>query len=213
MDGRTLTLPFIHLNLRRNPFGEPHHSDRADLAVVKPEQLTRWRERLQQGRFAIQFLGDAGHGKSTHLAALHAVFPKAPFTYVPEEGRPDIPSVLAGLPYFVDELQRLPKRPRSRIFSNAHAIVAGSHTDLTAELERSGLAVETVRLTGQSPEALRQILQARIEWARRSPGPVPTIPETTIRTLLQTCVGDVRAMEALLYERFQALKEIGDVEM
>ena len=208
-----LTLPFVHLNLRWNPFGEPSQDDRPALAVVDPATLERWRLRLATERFALQFLGDAGHGKSTHLHALRVAFPAAPFTYVPEDEPARLPPIARGVPYVVDEVQRLGRWRRVRIFRRAEALVLGSHEDLTAELARVGFAVETVRLAGPDRATLGRILRARVEWARRGPGPVPTFPDPTLDALRARFGGDVRAMEAWLYDRLQDMREIGDVEV
>jgi fumarate reductase flavoprotein subunit len=70
----TMGLPFAHLNLRFNPFGELDLHLRADVAVV---DLADWPKRLAAGRFAIQFLADCGRGKTTHLLALRRHFPDA----------------------------------------------------------------------------------------------------------------------------------------
>ena len=65
----TLNLPFAHLNLRFNPFGEATPEERAKLAVV---DIERFAQRLCAPGFAVQFIGEHGRGKSTHLLALHA---------------------------------------------------------------------------------------------------------------------------------------------
>ena len=60
-------LAFAHLNLRRNPFGEPLRAERGELAVADRSMLEEWVERLQRPGFAVQFLGGCGRGKTTHL--------------------------------------------------------------------------------------------------------------------------------------------------
>jgi len=69
---RPIALPFAHLNLRRNPFGELDLSQRAALAVVDVDRFVR---RLAQPGYAVQFTGDRGRGKTTHLLAILRHFP------------------------------------------------------------------------------------------------------------------------------------------
>jgi hypothetical protein len=74
---KQLQLAYSHLNLRRNPFGEVEFEDIASLAITQVEQYV---ERLRQPKYAVQFLGEQGRGKTTHLYALRDYFPQAPYT-------------------------------------------------------------------------------------------------------------------------------------
>jgi hypothetical protein len=78
------------------------------------------------------FLGDCGRGKSTHLHALHAQYPDVPLTYVGPGERPRIP---AAPVVFVDEVQRLSRRRRARLFRRRASFVLTSHEDHGHELE------------------------------------------------------------------------------
>jgi hypothetical protein len=185
---------FEKLNLTRNPFGEPTREERMELALVQDQDHAQWVQWLQKPNRAIQFMGDQGRGKSTHLFALLRSFPGAPFTYLAEGVRfvriPRFPVV------FVDEVQRL--HPLWRFFLELH----GAHIEvLTREVSVMSLA------------KLAAILTTRIEWARQGPGPVPTLPDAALRALKSRFGSDLRAMEGHLYDVFQALRKPGPVTL
>jgi len=201
-------LPFAYeyLNLRFNPFGEIERPDRAALAVVDIDETV---ERLGRGGFAVQFLGDRGRGKTTHLLAIQASFPDAPYKHIAEGQRvTSLPQAPPGMPIFLDELQRLPRKLRSRLFDGRRPLVLGTHRDYARHLARAGYDVQTVCLARRlEPKTLAEILKRRIEHARRdSASPVPVVTDETIADLLRRHGDHVRGMEHELYERFQDLK-------
>lgn len=199
-------LPFAHLNLRRNPFGEPAPEERAALAVAEVEP---WAARLARGRFALQLVGECGRGKTTHLLALHARFPGAPLVRL----GPDLPLAVAPGPLvFVDEAQHLPPRRRAALFRACGALALTTHEDLAPELRAAGLEVETVRLSGLDPARLEAILTRRLEWARRGPGPIPTLAPGACERLVARFGDDVRAIEDHLYEQVQRLEAPGPLD-
>ncbi len=198
--------PFAHLNLRRNPFGEPELSQRAALAVVRVEPFVK---RLKQPGYAVQFLGDKGRGKTTHLLAILQHFPNAAYVHIGEGQRPRIPR---GQPLLIDEIQRLPRRRRRRVFRRPVSLAIGTHEDVGAELARAGFDVQTVEAAASlDADRLQQILNRRIQWARRSPGPIPSLTIETARELIQRFGDDIRAVEWYMYEVFQDLSGIQDV--
>ncbi len=207
-------LAFAHLNLRRNPFGEPLRAERGELAVADRSMLEEWVERLHRPGFAVQFLGECGRGKTTHLLALHRHFPTAPFVYVGPGERPRLPRRPRGAPFFLDEAQRIPRRRRARLFRRSVSFALGSHEDLGEELRSVGLEVVTVHAAeGMVTVKLEEIFRRRIEWARRLEGPVPTISGRTVESLVATYGTDVRAMERALYDAFQRAPRIEDVDV
>jgi len=203
-----LRLAYSHLNLRWNPFGEIGIEDISQLAIVQVEQFV---DRLQHPGFALQYLGDAGRGKTTHILALHSYFPQEPYIHFLENEKiPEIP--LAPL-LFLDETQRLPSSLRKRIFSREASFVIGTHIDHSSEYKRTGLEYKSIHLKGITIDRLEMIIQRRIEWARRDFGPVPTFTRSEIARLINLYGDDLNAILARLYEEFQSLEEITDVKI
>ncbi len=208
---RRAGLAFSHLNLRRNPFGEPERSERGGLAIVDAGARVKWVRRLREPGFALQFIGEAGRGKSTHLLSLHRHFPDSPFVYVGEGERPRIPR---GAPLFLDEAQRVGRRRLARLFRRDSSFVIGSHRDHTGALVAAGLEVVTVHPANElDPAKLSRILERRIAWARRGPGPVPTVSAPDVLALLRQHGSDIRAIERRLYHVFQKAERIEDVAL
>ncbi|HID74650.1 MAG TPA: hypothetical protein EYP56_01485 [Planctomycetaceae bacterium] len=199
-------LCFAHLNLRRNPFGEPQREERAALAVV---DVSRWVWRLKRPGVALQFMAPPGHGKTTTLLAIMAHFPQGAYLHVEEGRRPWIPR---AEPLAIDEWDRLSRRWRRRVLRRQVALALGTHEDFSQELLCAGYEVETVWLKDAvDADRLWEILNRRIEWARRGPGPVPRVGRGTARALVARFGGNLRAIERLLYEQFQHLGELRDV--
>jgi len=204
--GRSTSLPFSHLNLRRNPFGELDLSAWAELAVVDVDRLV---PRLREPGSAVQLTGDKGRGKTTHMLAIMRHFPGAVYVHVGENERPRI---LHGHPLFVDEIQRLPRRTRRRIFRRPVSLCLGTHEDLSSELARAGFEVHTLEVGGALDAGrLRRILNRRIEAARRGSGPLPQVRIQTAQALIDRFGDDVRAIQWQVYDLFQDLPGIQDV--
>lgn len=200
-----LSLAFEQLNLRWNPFGEPAPEDIANLAVVDVETHV---ERLSRPGFAVQYLGEAGRGKSTHLIALHQFFPAMPYLKFPENTR--IPRIPRAPVLFLDEAQRLPAGLRRRIFSRKGSFVIGTHEDHSLELARAGIDMLSIHLSGITAERLAQIIERRLEWARRGPGPLPHLSASKIIELIEAYDDNLSAILGCLYEEFQALPRGGN---
>lgn len=201
-------LAYAHLNLRWNPFGEIGIDDIAQLAVVHVEQYVK---RLQDPGFALQYLGKPGRGKTTHLLALLCYFPQAPYIHFRENSA--IPEIPQAPVLFLDETQRLPVALRKGIFSREASFVIGTHVDHSSEYRKAGLEYESIHLKSITIDQLEMIINQRIEWARRDPGPVPTISRTIIAQLIHLYHNDLAAIIAWLYEEFQSLGEITDVKI
>jgi len=200
-----ISLAFENLNLRWNPFGEPAVEDRATLAVVDVEAYV---ERLRKPGFAVQYLGEAGRGKSTHLMALHQSFPDMPYLKFPENTK--IPKIPHAPVLFLDETQRLPPRLRRKIFSRKASFAIGTHEDHSLELAKAHKETVSIHLRDLTPDRLEEIIERRLEWARRGPGPLPRIPSSKINQLIVTYEDDLSAIMECLYEEFQALQEGGN---
>jgi len=201
-----LGLPFATLNLRRNPFGELEAAERAAVAVVEVDRFVR---RLEQPGYAVQFIGEKGRGKTTHLLAIWRHFPQAVYVHVGEQERPRIPH---GQPLLIDEMQRLSRWHRRRVFRRRVPLAIGTHEDLSDELSRAGFEVQTVRPAATlDGKRLRQMLNRRVEWARRGAGPLPQVSLQTAQAMLDRFGDDLRAIEFYLYDLFQDLPGIQDV--
>lgn len=202
------TLPFAHLNLRRNPFGELPRAEWAELAVADVESVVA---RLCTERYAVQYLGREGRGKTTHLLAIASHFPGAAFVYIGEGERPAIPR---GRPLLIDEYQRLSPLRRWRVLRRRVPLAIASHEDVSEELARAGYRVETVRLDGRLNAAeLWAMLNRRIERCRRGPGAVPRVSPPAASCLMERFGDDVRAIEWHLYHCIENLREPSDVEV
>jgi len=202
-------LPFAHLNLRRNPFGELDLAAWAGLAVVDVDRLV---PRLARPGFAVQLVGDKGRGKTTHMLAIRRRFPHAPYVHVGEDFRARRPRIPNGHPLLVDEIQRLSPRRRRRVYGRRVSLVLGTHEDFRAELGRAGFDVETVDVGGALDAArLREILNRRIEAARRGPGRLPQVTIETAHAMIGRFGDDVRAIQGRMYDLFQSLRGIHDV--
>jgi hypothetical protein len=200
-------LAFSHLNLRRNPFGDPSLEERAQLAVL--DELDQWAQFVRTPKSVIQFIGDKGRGKTTRLLALHRQFPDATYLRI---GPGERPAIQPSDPLFIDELQNYPRRLRKRLFNCQHSFAIGTHIDHTREYRRAGLRVLTIEpALAVSQELLTRAFAKRIEWARRAAGQVPQLKADTIAALCYKHGTDIRAMENELYHVFQTLMELRDV--
>lgn len=200
-------LPFCHLNLRRNPFGELSPEERIPLAVVEIEQAL---EHLRQPRSSVQIIGQKGNGKTTHLLAIAQHFPDSVYVHIPEGQRCLIP--VDGEPLLIDEAQRLTQWQRWQILCSERRLILGTHQDFANALSWSKRPVLTLaanRLTDAA--CICRIVNARILSARRTSGPIPSITETTAAELYAQFGSDLRSIEHSLYQIFQQLTDIRDV--
>lgn len=199
-------LPFAHLNLRRNPFGQWTREEMMRLSIVDLRHVMR---RLHEPRFVLQLLGEKGHGKTTHALAIRCRFSDAGYVHIAEGARATLPT---GCPLIVDEAQRLTWRQVHQLFRRPVPLVLGTHYDYSPIVAAYGRPVETVRVGQRMTAAwLRALLNRRIAASRREPGATPTIRLRTAEHLLEQHGSDVRAILDTLYVRFQQLQDIGHV--
>jgi hypothetical protein len=195
-----LTRPFAQLNLRYNPFGELEHETLVELAVV---DLAAFAELLRSPRQALQFVGDHGRGKTTRLRVLHAAYAASPYKqFYPQSPEP---SFASAAQYFIDSIDYLSRRARRRLYAAADSFAATTHSDLSAEFANAGYTVTSVQVSGVDRQTLAEIIQRRIEHARRALGPLPAVEPAEIDALIARFGDDLRAIEEALYEHFQAL--------
>ena len=153
-------------------------------------------------------MGDSGRGKTTHLLALHAYFPQVPYFHFAEGAF--IPQIPEAPLLFLDETQRLPRSLRRQVFSRPASFVIGTHLDHSGEFKKAGKEFLAVYLKGLAAEQLDRIIRRRVEWARRSPGPVPEVTLPEVQRLIHKYGDDVFTILRVLYEKFQALEEMSD---
>jgi hypothetical protein len=201
-----VSVPFSHLNLRRNPFGQFSPDEIVRLADVEIEPIAA---RVIDPAYAVQFLGEKGYGKTTHLLALRGRFPSAGYVHIEEGTRARIPS---GHPILIDEAQRLTWAQRRRLFRSRTPLALGTHVDYARELARAGRRVESIDVgQGMNPRRLHALLNARVRSVRRCEGPLPAIRLETAHRLLEQFGPDVRRIQQELYPIFQNMSGVQDV--
>jgi hypothetical protein len=158
-----------------------------------------------------QILGHCGRGKTTYLLALAQRMANARYLRVdPPPARP--PPLPRGkrTVLLLDEAQALSPRRMKKALRRFETIVFTSHLDLAGMCRRP---VSTVCLAGLSVEKLETIIAQRLEWARRGPGPLPRVSRAAVLKLIRCHGDDVRAILDHLYDVFQCLKKVCDVEV
>jgi hypothetical protein len=191
--------PWARLNLRRNPFGELTSSERLETAIVDVQPLLEF---LEQGRTAIQFVGECGRGKTTRLLALRAKLPQSSYVYLGEDQ--PCPAIPAGSPVMIDEAQRLAKAVQVSVFASGLPLVLATHADLSRPLRRFGYVIQTEQIgIGNDPELVQRLLNRRIEVSRLTDGPIPSVSLEDATKLVQRFGTNIRSIEHHLYDRVQ----------
>jgi len=224
-----LALPFAHLNLRRNPFGELPLDEWAQ-AVVPDLDTAALAERLRSGAsgqgFVIQLLGHKGRGKTSHLMALRRHFPDAPYRHFPEDGpRPNTlaavlnTSELADAPVlFLDETQRIPRRTRRVLFGHVRdqgrGLVIGTHKNHRRQIRSAGLELFAHEVRGLAPAKLLAVCERRFALAARRPPPaaVPSLTPGAAQALIERHGDNLRAILSDLYDVVQRLDTISEIQ-
>ena len=207
----SLQLPYAHLNLRWNPFGELPLAEWPALAHVDLENIVNKLTMAGSDKYsyAVQFIGDKGNGKTTHLLSIKAIFPNAGYVHIPEGERAAVPD---GHPVLIDEAQRLTYWQRRKLFRSNRPLVLATHQDYTRELRRAGRQVETLEVRlGTTPARIHRLLNRRIQHASRSDGPVPAVSYQTAERLMRAFGTDIRAILHQMYTVFQSLSDIDEV--
>jgi len=209
---RTSTLPyrvfhpFARLHLRVNPFGEVPEAERGGLVVpvVELRPLAEW---LKAPGRAVEFLGECGHGKSSHLHALRDLM-RAPggmpvLTRFGPDERAKARAVPRAPVSFVDESQLLSGRERRRLFQRSGSFALGTHESHAEELRSRGFDCRTVIVDTNDFENVKRIVAGRIAWARDGEGSPPQVSEATLRRLHTKCGADLRLLGDELYDLYQ----------
>lgn len=204
MSDDALRLPYAHLNLRRNPFGEVPADARPSLAVV---DMDEWIDSVRAST-VVEVVGAPGRGKSTHLRALVAQMDGAAYVQIDKDcGSPALPDAPT---LCVDEAQFLAPRRRRALYRSDVCLALGTPVSLAAELDAAGRAVHTVSLAERPVDApfLRQMVSRRLEWARRDDGAVPHVRDAALTALLDRYGDNLRAIEHHLYNVIQNLDTV-----
>ena len=215
-----MPLPYATLNLRRNPFGCPADEELAELLVI--DNFEAMVERLERAlkpdgeRVVMQFMGECGRGKSSHLRALKGRFPGAPLLHFKDGAlRARLPSLSRTPLMFLDETQRLGRLTRWRLFHSPASLVLGTHTDHRQDASARHLFIHHHEVGGLTQERLLELLERRIMWARLDPALKPgvSVSAALLDELLEQFGDDLRACLALLYELVQRMRAPGPIPL
>ena len=196
--------PFAKLNLLRNPFGELVQEDRMAAAVIDWSLIEPF---LNRPRVALQFWGECGRGKTTHLLAILDRLQYAQYVYLPEDEKcPPIPEPVENETLIIDEAQRLPFLTKRRIFKQGAPLILGTHRDYRTQLQRFGYEVHSISFENQlRPSRLQKIINQRIELAKFQQGDIPQISLRESQELCHRFGDNIREIESLLFDTFQSL--------
>ncbi len=200
--------PYAAHGFWRNPFGELSVEERTALAVVDSAPLLDYlTSQSAADRYpALQFIGDCGFGKTTHLLVLESLLPGSRRVYFPEHGRrPRLPVDSRVL--IVDEAQRMGWRRRRQMLRHRGPLVLSTHEDLSNHLQRNGFALWTIDVGQPKPSSVvAEVLNRRIAASLTNDSLLPnyTVDEQLAQHLNNRFTGNLRTIEAFLFESFQA---------
>jgi hypothetical protein len=201
-------LPFSHVNLTRNPFGELTSAETVHVALLEPQDALRF---LESPKTCIQFIGEKGRGKTTHLLDLCQRIPDAVYVHYEEASRPQIPQ---GRILVLDEFQRLNWRKRRQAYRRAQTLILGTHVNYATEIDRAGFRLRTIEVPLKlDPQRLQQIVQLRIEAFRRNEGAVPFLRLEEADLLLRMHGSNLRSILHHLYHCLQDQQSPGPIGM
>lgn len=201
-------LPYAHLNLTRNPFGELTDEDLLRVTLVDVEPWLSW---LSSPNSIIQFWGDQGRGKTTSLKCLAVAAGSCKYQYV-AEGVTRLGHL--GQPTVVDEVQRLSASARAALFRNFNTRAIGTHEDFSTELRKAERMTLAIRLPLRwSEERLCELVDHRIEKFRRGEGPVPWLDPADAKGLVNRSGSNIRQSLAELYLALQSMKSVGPIPL
>jgi len=190
--------------LWRNPFGELTREERVALAIVDVAAVAN---KVRTAGTAFQWIGAAGRGKTTRMLALHRYLRdryrcRSVYVYLPEdEPCPPIPD---GDVILIDEAERLPRAVWRRIGKTRRPLVLATHRDLSWRLRWYGYRAAARRIgPANTPELIAAILNRRIAASRIGSLPVRWVTPAEASNLHRKFGGDVRAIEAAMYDDFQ----------
>ena len=93
-------------------------------------------------------------------------------------------------------------------FLRYRAVAMATQKDLAVWFRESGFETRTILMPDRvSLSRLIEMVQRRLEWARRGPGPVPSVERSTLKKLLDLHGPDLKAIQTDLYDRYQQLED------
>ena len=194
-------LPYSQLNLTRNPFGELSTDERIRVACLRSEEMMDF---LKQPKSCLQFLGEKGRGKTTHLLFLRRKLKAGSYVHYEEHEKTTVPDDTILI---LDEFQRLGRTKRRQAYRKANTLLLGTHQDYSHEIQRAGFKVKTIhvpiRLTATW---LCEIAQKRIEEFRRNDGRIPHLRIQEAEALLSDYGSNLRSIFSHLYDCIQHLQ-------
>ena len=194
-------LPYSQLNLTRNPFGELSTDERIRVACLRSEEMMDF---LKQPKSCLQFLGEKGRGKTTHLLFLRRKLKAGSYVHYEEHEKTTVPDDTILI---LDEFQRLGRTKWRQAYRKANTLLLGTHQDYSHEIQRAGFKVKTIhvpiRLTATW---LCEIAQKRIEEFRRNDGRIPHLRIQEAEALLSDYGSNLRSIFSHLYDCIQHLQ-------
>jgi len=200
---------YSSLNLRANPFS--YLDDRELLQTIESRiELETIAKHIESSSSCfIQFYGNKGLGKSTHLKALYYdYFPDAEFCKLKKNKRQYIaktPKIL-----FVDSFQLLSLKNKFQLLNNQQRIIIASHYShgflnfKNREINKS-FNFNQLKL---SLELLNRIVTNKIKLVQISKTkPIPMIKKEYLQTLLKKNKNNLRAIQMELYKDFIELNK------
>jgi hypothetical protein len=89
---------------------------------------------------------------------------------------------------------------------NFPVVAVATQKDLAVSFRKAEFLVRTVKVADLvSLSLLEKMVARRMEWARRGPGPIPSVDEEALRSLLTRHGRDLRAIQSHLYDWCQQL--------
>jgi hypothetical protein len=109
----------------------------------------------------------------------------------------------------VDDAQRL----RGWLLAGVlqfRAVAVATQRDLSDRFARAGFKVRTVDVQELvSLSCLQEVVERRLEWARRGPGPLPRIGTDALAGLFRRHGPDLQIIQSDLYDYYQQLEAGG----
>ncbi|MBN2381935.1 hypothetical protein JXQ70_03545 [bacterium] len=204
MKTQGLELAYRYLNLRFNPFGEADLNQRRAM-VICDDFISE--HSMRTPNQVVQIIGKPGCGKTSCLLGLQAQFPEMEYMRC---GEKRCPILNTSRQLLLDEFDLLTKRQRLWMLKTYQVKAVSTHTDFSHEYRRSGyVSISYYPEENITVELVQRLIEHRLEWARRGPGPLPVISRAHIEQSLRCHGNNLRSIENDLYEYIQRQETVG----